>query len=199
LPETLHDRSIRVLLLPAEPEQLKAHFDSRHHEVETVLCRKLARWTLDNFSALQTCDPPLPPGAYSRVADNWRPLFAIAHVAGGDWPRLAAEAYSHLTLGEDKDEALAEKLLADIRHIFTQTGKNRISSAELVNELRKLPGGPWRSELSASSSEFTWLASKLRPFGICPGNIRLGKTRAKGYALSDFSEAFGQLDSEKPL
>ena len=93
----------------------------------------------------------------------------------------------------------AEKLLADIRHIFTQTGKDRISSAELVNELRKLPGGQWRSELSASSSEFTWLASKLRPFGICPGNIRFGKTRAKGYNLSDFSEAFGQLDREKPL
>ncbi len=38
----------------------------------------------------------MPPTAYNRVADNWRPLFAIAHIAGADWPRLALEAYNHL-------------------------------------------------------------------------------------------------------
>src|SRR2546425_3532007 len=37
---------------------------------ESVLCRKLARWTRDNFAALQSCDPPMPAGAYNRVADN---------------------------------------------------------------------------------------------------------------------------------
>jgi len=51
-----------------------------------MLCRKLARWAQDNFAALQACDPPMPPGAYNRVADNWRPIFAIAQIAGGDWP-----------------------------------------------------------------------------------------------------------------
>jgi len=30
------------------------------------------------------------------VADNWRPLFAIAQIAGGDWPQLALEAYRQL-------------------------------------------------------------------------------------------------------
>src|SRR5205085_5875363 len=44
LPDTLRSRSIRILLLKAEPEQITAHFDSRHTEIETVLCRKLARW-----------------------------------------------------------------------------------------------------------------------------------------------------------
>ena len=38
----------------------------------------------------------MPPGAYNRVADNWRPIFAIAQIAGGDWPQLALEAYHHL-------------------------------------------------------------------------------------------------------
>src|SRR5216110_3542449 len=39
----------------------------------------------------------MPPTAHNRVADNWRPLFAIAHTVGGDWPALALEAYQHLT------------------------------------------------------------------------------------------------------
>src|SRR5580765_1627780 len=77
----------------------KARFDSRKEktETETILNRKLARSTQDNFAALQACDPPMPPSAYNRVADNWRPLFAIAYVAGGDWPALALEAYNLLT------------------------------------------------------------------------------------------------------
>jgi len=193
LPETLHDRSIRIWLLPAQPEQVKSHFDSRHHEIETVLCRKLARWTQDNFAALQTCDPSLPPGAYNRVADNWRPLFAIAHIAGSDWPLLAAEAYTHLTTGEDKAEALAGKLLADIRHIFTQTRKDRISSTELVNELHKLPGGQWLSALGSGTgkgpvrrSTFNWLGRQLGRFGIKARTIRNGAECTKGYLLADF-------------
>src|SRR6185369_4778834 len=100
LHETLRSRSIRLILLKAneeEQEELTARFDSRHTEIEAILCRKLARWALDNFAALQACDPPMPPGAYNRVADNWRPLFAIAHTVGGDWPALALEAYHHLT------------------------------------------------------------------------------------------------------
>jgi hypothetical protein len=100
LHETLRSRSIRVVLLKAKEEEqkeLRARFDSRHTEIEAILCRKLARWAHDNFAALQACDPPMPPGAYNRVADNWRPLFAIAQIAGGDWPQLALEGYRHLT------------------------------------------------------------------------------------------------------
>src|SRR5580765_6635537 len=100
LHETLRSRSIRLVLLKAteqEQKELRARFDSRHTEIEAILCRKLARWAHDNFAALQACDPPMPPGAYNRVADNWRPIFAIAQIAGGDWPQLALEGYLHLT------------------------------------------------------------------------------------------------------
>src|SRR5438045_2040209 len=38
----------------------------------------------------------MPPSAYNRLADNWRPLFAIAQTAGGDWPRRALEAFNQL-------------------------------------------------------------------------------------------------------
>src|SRR5437667_909957 len=107
LPDTLRSRSIRILLLPAEPEQITAHFDSRHTEIETILCRKLARWAQDNFAALQACDPAMPPTAFNRLADNWRPLFAIAQIAGGDWPRRAREAFNHLTNQENDDQTFA--------------------------------------------------------------------------------------------
>ena len=152
LPDTLHDRSIRVLLLPAEPGQITAHFDSRHHEIENVLCRKLARWAQDNFAALQACDPIMPPSAYNRVADNWRPLFAVAQIAGADWPRRALEAFNQLNHGgslpvepspqsQIKNQKSQIALRADIRQIFTQCGATRISSKQFTTLLRALPGG----------------------------------------------------------
>ena len=57
------------------------------------------------------------PGIYNRNADNWRPLFQIADVAGGDWPQRARAAA--LSGAPDLDEvSLLELLLGDIRDIF---------------------------------------------------------------------------------
>jgi CHC2 zinc finger/Protein of unknown function (DUF3631) len=82
LPGTLHDRSIVVRLDRAKPGELHDRFDSRHTENEQDLCRKLARWALDSSARLRSVDPVLPDGVFNRLADNWRPLFAIAEVAG---------------------------------------------------------------------------------------------------------------------
>src|SRR5215469_18028092 len=81
----------------AKAGEIRACFDSRHVEVDTNLCRKLARWCSDNRAALESCDPQLPPGVYNRLADNWRPLFAIAAVIGGKWPKRCADALAKLT------------------------------------------------------------------------------------------------------
>jgi hypothetical protein len=99
LPGTLHDRSIFIPLAKAEPGQVTARLDDHRTEIEKDLCRKLARWAADNFAALKSCDPPLPPTAFNRLADNWRPLFAVAQIAGGNWPSRALTAFDHLTVG----------------------------------------------------------------------------------------------------
>ena len=36
----------------------------------------------------------------------------------------------------------------------------------------------------------TWLARRLRGFGINSRTLRIGDNRAKGYELADFTEAF---------
>jgi len=98
LPATLHDRSICIYLLKAEEDEVTAHFNELKAEIETELCRKLARWTQDNFGAIQACDPPMPKAAFNRLGDNWRPLFAIAQIAGGDWPDRVLSAFTQLSV-----------------------------------------------------------------------------------------------------
>jgi len=200
LPGTLRDRSIVIGLLPADAEQLQSRFDSLHTEIESVLCRKLVRWTQDNFAALQACDPSMPPTAFNRLADNWRSLFAIAQIAGGDWPGRVREAFNNLiNQAGDDEEALGIVLLADIRQIFAQSGSTRISSAQLVERLRELPGGRWNvalgtsdGALSTSRSAFSWLGCRLHRFGIKSHTMRISADRVKGYEPVEFTSAFAR-------
>jgi len=191
LPGTLHDRSIVIRLQRAKPSELSARFDSRHTEREHALCRKLARWCADNRERLESCDPTLPSNAFNRLADNWRPLFAVAEVAGGDWPQRAAAAFAKLTSQEDADaQGVGVMLLADVQQAFRDTGAERMFSKTLVDALCAMRDRPWPDAHRGKPITENWLARRLRSFGISPRTIRIGDDRAKGYDVADFTEAF---------
>jgi hypothetical protein len=46
------------------------------------LASMAARFAKDHTTILAQADPAMPPGIYNRVADNWRPLLAIANAGG---------------------------------------------------------------------------------------------------------------------
>jgi hypothetical protein len=190
LPATLRDRSILIPLTKAQPGETPTRFDSTNTQTEHILGRKLARWAKDNFDALAACNPPMPQDAFNRLADNWRPLFAIAQIAGGDWPQRAAEAFALLTPKPQTDRDLDLTLLADIRSIFAASSAQRLFSTTLVAALNALPGHPTR--VDATLLNPTSLARRLSRFDIRPCAMRIGNARAKGYNLADFAEAFAQ-------
>ena len=192
LPGTLHDRSIVIRLERAKLGELKQRFDSRHTQREIEICSKLARFCKDNAAAFESCDPKLPETAFNRIADNWRPLFSIAEIAGGDWPQRAAAAFSTLTSNHDSDaQSIRISLLADIQNIFNEKKVDRIFSKTLVSELCAMTDRPWpeagRGGLPITE---TWLARNLRPFSILPKTLRIDPEQAKGYELVSFIEAF---------
>ena len=193
LPGTLHDRSVVVRLVRAKPGEVPARFDSRRTAAEAVLCRQLARWTADNLTRLESCDPDMP-GAFNRLADNWRPLFAVAEVAGGDWPQRATAALAALTGGDDQDaHGVGTALLADVRTIFAAAGTDRLPSARIVEPLATLDGKPW-PEFGKGGKPITanQLAKLLGRFGIRSRTIRTGDDTAKGYHREDFEDTFAR-------
>lgn len=201
LPGTLHDRSIVIRLTRAKPGEVKAQFDSRHIGLETELCRKLARWAADNFKALEACDPVLPENAFNRVADNWRPLFAIAEVIGGDWPRRAREAFAKLTSNDDADaQGIGATLLTDVRGVFASEGTDRLPSARLAEKLAAIEGRPWH-EYGKSQKPITpnQVAKLLRRFNVSPRVVRIGDDTVRGYELADFRDAFERFLPGTPL
>src|SRR5437879_1955798 len=200
LPATLNTRSIHIHLVKALPGEIFTPFDENNVEIETTLGRKLARWAQDNFAALQACKPIMPPGAHNRLADNWRPLFAIAQVAGGDWPRRALEAFNHLTARKDPNaQSFGIRLLSDIRKIFTESGSDRLTSKQLVDSLCDLPDGIWlEANKGGKPISETWLGRQLSRFEINPQPFRLGDTVSRGYQLADFTDAFTRFLNHAP-
>ena len=191
LPGTLHDRSIVVRLERAKPGELRERFDSRRIECETELCRKLARFCADNKARLEACEPPLPSGAFNRLADNWRPLFAIAEIAGGDWPQRAAAAFSKLTAKTDADaQGMGAMLLADIQQVFNETSAERTFSKSLVEALCAMTDRPWPEAHKGKPISETWLARRLHTFGVASKTLRIADGRGKGYEATDFADAF---------
>jgi len=194
LPGTLHDRSIIIRLERAKPGELSKRFDSRQIEHEKELCRKLARFVADNTARLQACDPKLPDGAFNRLADNWRPLFAIAEIAGGDWPERVSAAFLRLTSRDDVEaQGVGTALLTDIRQIFESNGVEKMPSATLCNSLAEIEGREWaewgRARKPISTHQ---LARLLRRFKVLPRGIRVGDETLRGYFLVDFTEAFSR-------
>jgi putative DNA primase/helicase len=196
LPPTLHDRSILIPLTEAQSGQIRARFDESRTDLEKTIARKLARWAKDNLAALAACDPVLPPGAFNRRADNWRPLFAIAQVVGGHWPQRALDAFAQLNPKTPAVQDAGLALLGDIRLIFAQSGADRLFSTSLVNSLRALPDRPW-CQLQAANpppaklNEMR-LARHLAAFDIYPRLLRINHRRGKGYELADFAPAFNR-------
>jgi hypothetical protein len=190
LPGTLHDRSILICLERAKPGELRERFDSRRVERETELCRKLARWCADNAAKLESREPMLPQNAFNRLADNWRPLFAVAEIAGGDWPQRAAVAFAKLNSQDDDAQGLGVMLLADVRQAFEENRTEKMFSKTLVETLCAMSDRQWPEAHRGKPITETWLAHRLRAFGISSRTLRIGDNRAKGYELADFAETF---------
>jgi hypothetical protein len=156
------------------------------------LARRLARWTSDFADAISTTRPVMPAGFYNRTADNWEPLFAIADVAGGEWPDRARAAAVKLALVDTPDDRSTRvSLLRDIRAAFDQHGE-RLPTRYLIAFLVSLEESAWAEWRAGKPLSSQQLARQLKQFGIVPRNLRIAEVVSKGYYRADFADAFAR-------
>lgn len=197
LPDQLHDRCIVINLERAGPgDLLQPRLDQYYVKREKELARKLTRFCLDSRAAFATADPEVPAQRHSRLFDNWRPLYAIAQVAGAGWLERVNAAFTKLNAREDRDaESPRIRLLTDIRQILLDKGligqQVVITSAELASSLHGIEDAEWqewgRRQQPIAKSE---VARLLRQFKIVPTVKRLGPSTARGYWVPDFIPVF---------
>jgi Protein of unknown function (DUF3631) len=189
LPSTLEDRSVVISMRRALPDERFSRFDQMAADALAPLASRAKRWADDNLETLGKSDPEVPAELHGRAADNWRPLLAIADLAGDGWPRWARKAAISLSARGD-DGSVRIQLLTDIRVILDERNVDRISSAELVQALCTIEGRPWQDWKAGRPITANQLARQLAPFGIKPKTMRITKEPVKGYDRSDFTDAF---------
>lgn len=199
-PDTIEDRSVVIKLRRKHRGEQVAPIrrDRIEDEIEP-LRRDAARWKNDHLDKLRVADPIVPEALQDRAADNWRPLLAIADLAGGHWPARARQAAIHLAAGGEQDEEPLTLLLSDLRDLFERTQSAALFSTAIIEELVKLEERPWPEWGKAKRPLTpTQLARLLRRLDIRPGTVRIGPTTAKGYQLDWFQDAFARYLPSEP-
>lgn len=185
---TLVSRSIRIDLKRRLPrEEVQSLSEPRRRNEFADLRRRLKRFADDDRATLAAAEPKVPVSVVNRLADNWRPLLAIAELAGGEWPERARDAIGRAEL----ESSASEMLLADIRDLLSAKPAREIASAALAAELGELDGHPW-AEMGKNRKPLTQnrLARMLKPFGVGPDKIGPEGKRLNGYRLERFKDAF---------
>jgi len=193
LPGTLEDRSISIQMRRKRPDESVERFRADRTEYFETLARMCTRFVDDNLTDLKNADPSTPAELHDRAADNWRPLLAIADVAGGKWPDVARKVAVKLTGSDDESDSARVQILIDIKALFENEFADRLTSAFICEELIKMEDRPWpefgRSNKPLSTRQ---LAKLLKPFEINPGTVRTCDSNAKGYKKEDFVDAFNR-------
>jgi hypothetical protein len=196
LPDTVADRSIPIELKRRAPSERVERFRQRRAEAEGA---RLAN-ALDQlrqtggFAPLDCAEPDLPDELDDRAQDVWEGLFAIADMAGEDWPDRAREAAKRLRLGTDPgNDSLGVRLLVDIREAFGSED-DQLTTAELRCRLNAMEESAWGGWNAGEGIRPREIANKLRPYGVGSQDIHVdedgGRRTRKGYRKADFEDAW---------
>jgi putative DNA primase/helicase len=199
LPDTTLSRCIDIELKRKRPDEVAEHFRSLDDKDLQELRSQALRWSIENGESLKGVEPEMPGGFDNRLGDNYRLLFAIAEMAGGEWPEKAREAAQVLTNTVDA-RSVGVELLADIKAIFEAKDEAEkvvvITSAELVRELTAEADTRWSEWKSGKPITQNQLARLLKPFGIAPGKtwvtINGRDVRLRGYLRTLFDDAWSR-------
>jgi Protein of unknown function (DUF3631) len=169
LPEQ-QDRSIVIRLDKVLAKDVREQLEDGTSAELEGLHRKLEIWA----RRLQSLGRPPRPDCLAhqpgRVFDNWRPLIAIADLAGGQWPRLVQLAIA-ATLSVEHRLSMVERLLISIKKIFNTptidfeankpASVERLETTALLESLLADPEEDWAQASFGRPITAYWLRDHL--------------------------------------
>lgn len=198
LADTLMDRAVILELRRKLPNETVERIRYAEPDLFNELRAKLARFAADYRDKVSKARPPLPDSLNDRAQDNWEPLLAIAMTASDEWLQIGTKAALKLSGSESVSNTTGTELLADIKAIFDEKHIDRISTAELINELCSDDEKRWASYNRGLPIKPRQLAGILKGYGIQSKSIRIGNDTPKGYEKKQFVEAFSRYITSSP-
>jgi hypothetical protein len=196
LPETIISRSVVVQMRRRGPGERVEAFRHRLDALELhTIQDRMAAWAAlvepEIVQAMQARDwPAMPAGVTDRDADVWEDLFAVADMAGGDWPeRIRVAAIELIEQARDSTPSLGVQLLADLRDIFGDA--IALTTEQIIGRLCELPESPWQEVVSGKPINARGLAQRLRAYGVRSRKVRpAGGDPLQGYRREDLFDVW---------
>jgi Protein of unknown function (DUF3631) len=194
LPDTIRDRAIRIRLERRTRDEPIERFRRRDAgEQAEPIRQSIGSLAGHHSDTLSFARPHLPEELDDRAQDVWEPLFAIADLAGADWPERARTAAISLSTGDGReDESLGAKLLSDIYDVFDANGTTRYPTVALIAELAKVEESPWGDWYGKTISP-QGLGRLLKPYRIKTMPVWVDGEKHRGYKHEQFEEAWRRV------
>ena len=169
------------------------HLRADRDPVGEDIRRMCARWRDDHLAVLKSAEPDMGE-LFGRIADVWRPLYAVADAAGGDWPQLARHATLSLasqTNAIASSDTIGVQLLRDIRQVFQDHGDPEwLTTADLDHTLHTMPERPWETLSNGKPMTSQKRGKMLTDYGIHTTKVRDGERTRNVYLIPAFESAW---------
>ncbi|HET9653729.1 MAG TPA: DUF3631 domain-containing protein [Kineosporiaceae bacterium] len=190
MPDTIEDRAVVVRMRRRAPgEEVAAYRHRRDAPALAALRTRLRVWIRANGKALEAATPVMP--LEDRAADTWEPLFAVADLAGGEWPARIHAAALALTAAKEAstDQPLSVRLLEDCRTAFADIPALRTD--DLLDRLKEDPEAPWATWAGRTDGLTAMkLGALLKDFDIRSARWTEDGKTVRGYERADFLDAW---------
>jgi hypothetical protein len=190
LPDTILSRSIIIRMQRRAPDEKIEPFRRRVHAPQgEALHQRLAAWAATVVDEATEARPDMPAGIEDRNADVWESLFAIADIAGGDWPQRArVAAVSLVSVASEAETSLGLQLLADLRTVFGDA--DEMTTKDILAALAAIEEAPWSTVNNGKPIDARGLGNRLRQYSVKSKQIRFGDKGFKGYYAADLAQAW---------
>jgi hypothetical protein len=194
LPDTIEDRGVIVSLRRKAANETVTKFRTRRDKPAVKkLGIRLGQWVTPYAAALAAAEPDMPDGLNDRAEDAWESLFAVADLAGGEWPRMARKAARMLAQEAEGKDLESRRLLADVQAVFDRyKAEPALWTETLILGLEAIEEAPWADLNHRAGLSPSYLAKLLSAYDIKSRDIRKSTGVRKGYRRADFEDAWSR-------
>jgi hypothetical protein len=192
LPDTIMDRAVVVRMRRRAPGESVRDYRERTTRPEGEALRgQLAAWAADVAGRVGDPWPDMRQGVADRAADVWESLLMVADLAGGDWPKRAAEACTAFVTGaQDDTGSIGTRLLADLRDVFGDAPQ--LFTQTILGRLHALGESPWADYAYGKPFSARDLADMLKEHQVKSHQLRIGEDSRKGYRRADLEDPWAR-------
>jgi hypothetical protein len=190
------DRCLLIGLVKKTEEETVKRFLTREVEpVGRALQEKLAGWAISNHDRAAKLYGEVEPFKIDndRMAELLMPLQAVLLAAAGAEELAQLEEWAQGISERDQEQeaqSTGVRLLDCCRALFRQHKADFLSTAFLLDELRKMPEEAWGRYHQGRPLSDEALAKQLRKYSIVPGKNRQEGVEVRGYFRAAFKDAW---------